>query len=389
MGKVLIIIVVLITAVFATLTITMRQSTSEYVDSINTNLDDMRAKEISNYVLDYAIRQIDIGTVNKNSQIPFISNGSYSLNVSNFTVLSATVDSIIYTCLDIDTSEANHDTILIRVFVSHGNTSWASEAIIGAAGGGTAAGKGFWDMESGGGDDIIDNSGNGYDGTLVNTDTTSCWIAGKNGSGLNLDGTNDRVDIDAGLASTYTDQMTVAAWCKMDPSFLDWGTLVAEQTQAAGYPVVWTLRTRLLDLWFYKSVKYAFNVVTATTVEEVSITKNNWQMDVYDWHFIVGSYDGQYSTTQAEIKVHIYDEGFSNSAIIDKWASHSPTNDVSIGGRSTNLWWFGPFTCIDATLDEVRILDGVYDPTDLTSMMDGTFSSPAQDKILRIKEFAN
>ncbi|RLC50212.1 MAG: hypothetical protein DRI23_07540, partial [Candidatus Cloacimonadota bacterium] len=62
MGKVLLILVVLITAIFATLSLTMRQSTSEYVDSMNTNIDNLKAKEISNYVLDYAIRQIDNGT---------------------------------------------------------------------------------------------------------------------------------------------------------------------------------------------------------------------------------------------------------------------------------------------------------------------------------------
>lgn len=388
MGKVLLILVVLITAIFATLSLTMRQSTSEYVDSMNTNIDNLKAKEISNYVLDYAIRQIDNGTVSRNSDIPFIGNGKYNLNVANFTVLSATVDSIYYSCIDVDTAEANKDTILIRVIVSHGGTTWASEAILGSASSTQSEAEGFWDMDSGGGGSTIhDGSGNGYDGHLVNTDTTSCWVAGYNGMGLNLDGSNDRVDIDAGMASTYDDQMTVASWCKMDHSFLDWGTIAAEQTQAAGYPIVWTLRSRLLDLWFYKSLKYAFDIVTSSTIEEVSISKNNWQMDVYDWHFIVGSYDGEYSETKAEIKIHIYDEGFENSKIVDKWANHADNNAVSLGGWPTSISWFGAFTCIDATVDEIRILDGIYDPSQLTDIMNDTFFI-SEERILSIKEYA-
>ena len=45
MGKVMIIMVVLVTVIFATLSLTMRQSTDEFVDSMNENLDDMRAKK--------------------------------------------------------------------------------------------------------------------------------------------------------------------------------------------------------------------------------------------------------------------------------------------------------------------------------------------------------
>lgn len=388
MGKILLIMVILVTVIFATITITMRQSTSQYVDSIVSNLDDLRAKEISNFALDYAIRQIDLGNVSKSS-IPFISNGYYNLNVSNFDVLSATIDSIKYSCIDINTADTQRDTILIRVHVTHGNRSWASEAIIGAAGGGGfASGKGFWDMEAGSGTAVNDNSGNGYNGQLVNANTSTAWATGKNGYGINLDGTNDRIDIDPGFASTYDDQMTVAAWVKLDHSFLDWGIIAAEQTQASGWPVVWTLRSRLIDLWIYKEVKFAFNVQTASTIEEVSITKNGWQMDTYAWHYVVGSYDGTYSNTQAEIKIHILDEGFSNSKIIPKWSGRAGTNDVSIGGRQTNHWFFGLFACLDATLDEVRILDGVYDVTELADFQNNLLP-PTADKILRIKEFTN
>ncbi len=313
-----------------------------------------------------------------------------------FTVLSATVDSISYICIDVDTADTNKDTILIRVIVTHEGNTWAAEAILGSASSTQSEAEGFWDFDSSGGSGstITDGSGNGYDGHLVNTDTTACWVAGYNGVGLNLDGSNDRVDIDTGMATTYGDQMTVASWCQMDHSFLDWGVIAAEQTQDAGYPVVWSLRSRLLDLWFYKNLKYAFSLKTTSGYNEVSVSRNNWQMDVYAWHFIVGTYDGQYSSTKAEIKIYIYDEyfptldnNFYKNKIIDKMADHVGTNDVYLGGRPTTSSWFGAFTCIDATLDEIRILDGVFDPGELLNIMNDTYFV-STERILSIKEYA-
>jgi Concanavalin A-like lectin/glucanases superfamily len=385
MGRMLLILIVIVTAVFATLTLTMRQSTDEYLDSVNENVSDLNVKELGKYAIDYAINQIQNGTVNRDNNIPFRYQGYYDLKFKSFNVLNGAIDSIRYTCLDVDLNDTSHDTILIRVSVNKGNQFWASEAIIGPI---TASGAvGFYGMDDGSGTNIADGSGNGFDGTLKNANLSKSWVSGVNGSGINLDGTNDRIDLDNGIAGSYGDQMTVACWAKLDPSFLDWGTLVAEQTAQSGYPVCWTLRSRLFDFWFYKSLKYAFDVVTSSTIEEVYLSKNNWQMDVYDWHFIVGTYDGNYSATKAEIKIQILDEGFVASKIINKWAKRDSTNTVSIGGRETNLWWFGPFACFDGTIDEVRLLDGIYDSADLLDMMNNTFVATV-DRIMQLKEFA-
>ncbi len=352
MGKTVLILIVVVTAIFATITLTIQKRTGDIPETLQEDIDEIHAKDLGGYALNYGIRQFNQGAVNPNPSYTQLFDGQ---DYPNFNVMNGSINSISYDFIDQDSQD---DSLKIEAVVVYGSVVDTSVAIISNVLDSFDSEIGDWSMNDGNGVHISDGNENGNDGTLINAAPGQAWTSGRFGSAaINLDGWNDRIDLSGDVTSQYNEIMTVACWAKLDPSFLDWGTLVAEQTTSSGYPVVWTLRTRLFDIWIFQYVKYAFDVMTSGGIEEVSISKSNWQMDVYEWHFIVGVYDGTYSSTHAEITIHIYDEGYSESKIIPKWTSRDSTNVVSIGGRETNLSFFGPFTCIDGTIDEVKIFD--------------------------------
>ncbi|MDR4497616.1 MAG: fibronectin type III domain-containing protein [Candidatus Scalindua sp.] len=67
---------------------------------------------------------------------------------------------------------------------------------------------GYWKFNEGSGTTVEDSSGNGNEGTIIGNAT---WTTGKNGGGLDFDGSDDYVDVgDIDL----TDAFTIAAWIK-------------------------------------------------------------------------------------------------------------------------------------------------------------------------------
>ncbi|RCV64106.1 PKD repeat-containing protein [Methanophagales archaeon] len=66
-----------------------------------------------------------------------------------------------------------------------------------------------WHLDEGSGITAVDSSGNGNDGTLINTPV---WVDGKVGKGLSFDGTNDYVDCGLGSSLKITGAITVGAW---------------------------------------------------------------------------------------------------------------------------------------------------------------------------------
>ncbi len=353
MGKAVLIGALIIIAIFAGILITVHKHTEKMPEIASENLAIMQAKHLGAYALNYGIK-------NKpdTSLIP-LAPSYYPPTFSPFDVLDGSIDYIKYSAFDSD-----KDTIRIVANVSYGTNHHQSEAILASISIIDLHPEeqvGCWNFDEGSGTTVADGSDSGNDGTLGGGDLAPDWTTDTAyGEGaLNFDGNNDRVDLESGVSSTYDDVLTITCWAKMDPSFLDWGVLVAEQTNESGWPVCWSLRARVFDIFIFKTVKYAFDIVASSGVKEVAIEKNNWEMDIYAWHFIVATYDGTYSETQAEISIQIYDEGYKATKIVDKWSRRDSTNTVSIGGRETNVPWFGPFTCIDATLDEVGLYDEI------------------------------
>ncbi len=73
---------------------------------------------------------------------------------------------------------------------------------------------GLWILNESSGGTIYDLSRNGHDGILTNMDSGTDWVAGRDGSALDFDGTDDFIDFGAG-ADAYnpgTKSMSVVQW---------------------------------------------------------------------------------------------------------------------------------------------------------------------------------
>ncbi|MDI6807330.1 MAG: hypothetical protein QMD14_06045 [Candidatus Aenigmarchaeota archaeon] len=81
---------------------------------------------------------------------------------------------------------------------------------------------GYWMLDEGSGTTAADSSGNGNTGTLY-SGTVVCsggncpnWVDGKFGKALSFDGVDDYVEVPSSTSLQITDDITVAAWIKMD-----------------------------------------------------------------------------------------------------------------------------------------------------------------------------
>jgi len=84
---------------------------------------------------------------------------------------------------------------------------------------------GYWSFEDATGTTATDFSGNGNTGTLTNMDSTTDWVVGKRGTGLDFDGVNDYVSVgDNNLPQGSADR-TISFWINYDSIINNWGGL--------------------------------------------------------------------------------------------------------------------------------------------------------------------
>jgi len=105
MGKLLIIILLMVTAVFATLLVSVQNKSGDISDLLSSNMSEIKAKSLSNEALIYSIRQLNESDLS-------ISETGMSRAYSNFVVLDGTIDSIKYVMI------CSSDTLRITSFVT-------------------------------------------------------------------------------------------------------------------------------------------------------------------------------------------------------------------------------------------------------------------------------
>ena len=105
MGKLLIIILLMLMAVFATIAVSVQSKSADITDLISSNMSEIKAKCLSNEALMYSIRQLNEGNLS-------ISESSVSQAFSNFDVLDGTIDSIKYVMI------GSGDTLKITSYVT-------------------------------------------------------------------------------------------------------------------------------------------------------------------------------------------------------------------------------------------------------------------------------
>jgi hypothetical protein len=147
---------------------------------------------------------------------------------------------------------------------------------------------GYWNFDEGAGTIAHDSSGNNNDGMLMNGPT---WVDGKIGKALYFDGTDDyiRIEDSATISSpSVTNAITVMAWVKPDPGFLDrYARVVAShwtdgEGQIGGSSNAWVLEAH--DDGRYHAILSAGDDVTWIDLASNTAPQEGvWQHLAFTW----------------------------------------------------------------------------------------------------------
>ena len=185
-----------------------------------------------------------------------------------------------------------------------------------------------WKLDEGSGQTTADSSGNGFDGTLVGD---IAWIAGQDGGALVFDGNEDFVEIADSNDLSIVNQITVAAWIKVDMFEQAWAPVVTKGDRS------WRLQRNGGE----NSLEFACSGVI--------IPGNRWGavhgtagVKGGQWHHAAGVYDGE--------QISLYIDGKLDASVKATGKIRLDDSAVLIGGNSDK-----PKRSWKGDIDDVRI----------------------------------
>ncbi len=183
-----------------------------------------------------------------------------------------------------------------------------------------------WKFDEMRGEIAKDSSGNGNVGRLVGNPV---WAKGKTGGALSFDGDGDYVAVGNESNFDITEQITVAAWIKVNKFDRAWQTIVGKGDNT------WRLAR-------YKEE----NGLKLNCDDESGYVGVAGDMTVNDggWHHVAGVYDGK--------KMYLYVDGKLDASVEHTGKIRTDDYDVYIGENTEVLGheW-------DGLIDDVRIYD--------------------------------
>lgn len=348
MGRTVILMVILATIIFATITLVMQKRGLEAPDILAGGVDSLQAKYLSNYAISYTIKAIkdSLGTNGiRPSNVPLNSNlvlntTTHGLNSSSLQ-LGGYIDSLTVRAV------GNKDTLRIYSKARYGRAVNRSMAIIALVDSIPASEKGYWKVDVDGQNSIA----TGKAATLhnINVQTT----VGKKGGSLQLQDNGDSyASLATGAEEDVANDFTVSSWVRVNwPSEWLWnsGTLLAEYSNDVA---LWSIRYVADDKGFINwpffwqqipkesrqyYVLYTFWVKTGSglTYDRVELKVDNQPYTYfYDpdgnvnpnaWHHIAGRYK-RVDSSHAEITIMV--DGVIQKKIINAVRVTPPTSPV-------------------------------------------------------------
>jgi len=210
---------------------------------------------------------------------------------------------------------------------------------------------GWWKLDEGMGNTVLDWSGHDNHGTLVNG---PIWVEGNDGSALHFDGINDYVDLGTPAELYIPDNYTYTAWFRVGrdingdsgPQYLlcigSRSDLVFGVEDAVGV-------NGDLSLHYYD---------TAPSFHAVGVGKTVWSSG--DWHMVAGTKD-----STAGHKIYL-DGELKNSDTNTNDDNYATTRMISIGARA----WTG-HQFYNGDIDEVRIYNRTLTQEEIQNVMRG------------------
>lgn len=383
MGRTLLLTVILITVIFGSIAITLLQRTNDLPEMAVRNLDEISLRNTGAYALNYGIRLLQNDDTLRNN-LPTLPN-YYNISFTNFELKETRIDSLKMAFFNSDQDSLQIIAVVSKM-VDDTRDYHESEARLALTLSAHPDQVGSWSLDENSGAYAYE-SVNNYTGTLKNfSNPDSAWSDGKWGNSLSFDGEDDYVKLPKEIVESWNGKFSVASWFKLDPSAEGWGIIISEQKLNAPNTMVWSVASHLEYISLaaggsYAQVTFYFfiNTIGNPNINSVSITKTEYQMDPFDWHFVMASYDDTKLGNRATIKIQIVDENFSSvtdSDLIKRiqfHANENAPNTMSIGALPTDDPWGsttfpGDFQSIQGSIDELYFFDEVLSDEDFFSL---------------------
>lgn len=202
-----------------------------------------------------------------------------------------------------------------------------------------------WHLNETSGTNVPDNSGNGRNGTTVNT---PIWAAGKLNNCLQFDGSTQYVTCGNIANFERTDSFSVDCWIK---------TLTVATTQIVGRRLALTT-TQGWDVLTVAGV-VAITLSNSTLTPNALSVRSTNAINNNVWRYVAITYSG----TSLPTGVSIYIDGTkeTNNVVANTLTASVVNNaDCSIGSRNATDWFFS------GSLDELVVYNRVLTQAEVT-----------------------
>jgi hypothetical protein len=187
---------------------------------------------------------------------------------------------------------------------------------------------GWWKLDDGSGQTVADSSGNNLHGTIVGNPV---WIVTPAVYALQLDGDGDYVDLRNDSNLNITNQITVAAWIKVDTFDCEWQAII---TKGDGS---WRLQRNGTEdsIEFACTGAFVPNALVGSLFGTISVNDGRW-------HHVAGTYDGSRICLYVDGKLDVSSEATGSIEVNDY--------NVLIGANAEK-----PNRNFKGSIDDVRI----------------------------------
>jgi hypothetical protein len=208
--------------------------------------------------------------------------------------------------------------------------------------------RGFWKMEEGSGNVLLDISGKGNHATLLNASGVT-WPEGKDGLSVNLTGSTGRYGVvNHNESLDLRNALTISAWIRPEG-------ISAKRILSKGSEVF------ELGILNSKKIEFRLNRNTSGTNHSLSSIQD-YPSDGQTWMHVAVTFDGSKST------IFINGEE-DNSVIYQPFTINASTAQLQIGARSGVDRWKGG-------LDEVRLYDRALSNNEVKALYAGQLQVP-------------
>ncbi len=206
---------------------------------------------------------------------------------------------------------------------------------------------GYWSFDEGSGNKVYDKSGNGNDGSLLPSGSGPIWTAGKFGSALQFDGTDDYVEVsNPGSINGISKVLTVSVWIK--PTSGNQGNHIIDDINGAFGNGGWLFRLNGVAFPYGLSLEYWQNGASSYTgaVTASNVLLNN------EWYYLTGVIN----INQNYIKIYVNGEEKASNTASGQIGPHNDPFRISYPD------WGVSGTYFNGLIDEVRIYNKALTP---------------------------